>query len=454
MEKQYVCDMTRGNETSLLLRFSLPMLVGNIFQQFYNMVDSVVVGNYVGKNALAAVGMTSSLTFLYFSLCNGFATGAGVLMSQYFGMKNEKRVKDVIGNSVYLLLGMGILVSFLSVATARPVLKLLNTPDSIFEDALLYTRIVCAGVISVVFYNGIAAMLRALGDSKTPLIFLIISSVLNVIGDLLLVLVFHMGVAGVAIATIAAQAFSAILCILYSVWKNPYFRLTRENFKPDPYILKKTIRLGVPFGAQGSLISISCIALQSVINQFGEDVIAAFTATCRIEQLVQQPYNSLGMAVATFTGQNLGAGKIDRVKKGYHRASLLVVVFSLLMTVMMYLWGNDFVRLFVDDPEVVAIGGQGVRITSLFYIPLGMIYVARSLMNGAGDSVFAFVSGLAEVVGRVGFSIILAAIPVLGYLAVWYTSGLTWLITGIVCMLRYAQGKWKQIALVGGSKIG
>ena len=448
MANQQVCDMTVGNETSLLLKFSIPMLVGNIFQQFYNMVDSIVVGNYVGKNALAAVGMTSSLTFLFFCLCNGFATGAGVLMSQYFGMKNEKRVKDVIGNSVYLLLGMGIIVSILSVAFAGPILKLLHTPDAIFADALLYTQIVCGGVMAVVMYNGIAAMLRALGDSRTPLIFLVISSILNVAGDLLLVLVFHMGVAGVAIATIVAQACSAILCILYSVRKNPYFRLTRESFRPDPYILKKTIRLGIPFGAQGSLISISCIALQSVINQFGEDVIAAFTATCRIEQLVQQPYNSLGMAVATFTGQNLGAGKIDRVKKGYHRSALIVVVFSVLMCVMMYLWGNDFVRLFVDDANVVAIGGRGVRITSLFYIPLGMIYVARNLMNGSGDSVFAFISGLAEVAGRVGFSVILAAIPALGYWAVWYTSGLTWLITGIVCMLRYAQGKWKRIALV------
>ena len=171
--------MTKGNETSLLIRFSLPMLFGNVFQQFYNMVDSIVVGNYVGKNALAAVGMTSSLTFFYFALCNGFATGAGVLMSQYFGMKNEKRVKDALGNSIYLMLGMGILVSIISVLLAEPTLRLLNTPESIFDDALLYTRIVCGGVLAVVLYNGISAMLRALGDSVTPLIFLIIASMLE-----------------------------------------------------------------------------------------------------------------------------------------------------------------------------------------------------------------------------------------------------------------------------------
>lgn len=210
----------------------------------------------------------------------------------------------------------------------------------------------------------------------------------------------------------------------------------------------KCLRLGIPFGMQGSLIALSCIALQSVINRFGENVIAAFAATSRIEQLVQQPYNSLGTAVATFTAQNLGAGNIERVKRGYRRSTMLVIVFSLVMCGAMFLWGGPFVGIFVDDAEVIAIGGRAIRITSLFYIPLGMIYVARSLLNGAGDSFFAFANGLAEVVGRIGFSLGLAAIPALGYWAVWYTTGLTWLITGAVCMLRYAQGKWKKIVLV------
>lgn len=448
MAKQYVNDMTEGNEMSLLLKFTVPMLIGNLFQQFYNMVDSIIVGNYVGKNALAAVGMTSSLNFLYFALCNGFATGAGVLMSQYFGMKNEKRVKDSIGNAVYLMLGMGVLVSVIAVLISRPVLVLLNTPEAIFEDALLYCRIVFGGLIAVVFYNGIAAMLRALGDSKTPLIFLIIASVLNVIGDLLLVLKFNMGVAGVALATIIAQALSAVGCIIYAVVKNPYFQLKKENFKPDKILIGKCIRLGVPFGFQGGLIAISLVALQAIVNQFGENVIAAFTATTRIEQLIQQPYNSLGAAVATFTGQNLGAGKVERVQRGYRKSARIVVVFSIIVCVLIFLFGDNLVRLFVKDPEVVAIGGAGIRIPSLFYIPLGMIYVARSVMNGAGDSRFAFVSGMIEVVGRVGFSMILAGIPAFGYWAIWFTTGLTWLITGAVCMIRYAQGKWKQISLV------
>lgn len=447
MAKQYVCDMTSGNELSLLLKFSVPMLIGNIFQQFYNMVDSIIVGNYVGKNALAAVGMTSSLNFLYFSLCNGFATGAGVLMAQYFGMKNEKRVKDCIGNSVYLLFGMGLLVSVISFLLADPVLHMLHTPEAIFADARAYLQIVCAGLISVVFYNGIAALLRALGDSKTPLIFLVVASILNVIGDLLFVLVFHMGVAGVAWATILAQALSAVGCMVYAVAKNPYFRLTKENFRPDRIIIERCLKLGIPFGAQGTLIAISCVALQGVINRFGEDVIAAFAATSRIEQLVQQPFNSLSMALATFTGQNLGAGNVERVKKGYRSSVKLIIAFSAVMLVAMYVCGNDFVRLFVADETVIAIGGRAVQILSWFFLPLGFIYIARSVLNGAGDSVFAFISGLVEVIGRIGFSVVLAAIPVIGYWAVWYTTGLTWLITAAVCVARYAQGKWKKITL-------
>lgn len=448
MAKQRICDMTAGNVTSLLLKFSLPMLVGNIFQQFYNMVDSIIVGNYVGKNALAAVGATASINFFYFALCNGFSTGTGVLMSQFFGMKDNKRVKDVIGNSVYVMLAMALLVSGVSLVFSRPFLRFLNTPAVIFEDALLYTRIMCGGVISVVLYNGIAAMLRALGDSKTPLFFLIIASIINVFGDLLLVLKFHMGVAGVAIATIAAQTISAVGCILYAVFTNPYFHLKKENFMPDRLLLKRCVTLGIPFGAQGSLIAVSCIALQGVINRFGEDVIAAFTATSRIEQLVQQPYNSLGMACATFTAQNLGARNIDRVKAGFRRASGIVVVFSLAMCSVIWLFGSQIIRLFVNDAAIISIGARAIRITSLFFIPLGMIYVARSTMNGAGDSTFAFLNGVVEVACRVSLSMLLSCLPFLGYWAVWYTTGFTWLITGIVCILRYMQGKWKKIIAV------
>ncbi|MCD7763747.1 MAG: MATE family efflux transporter [Lachnospiraceae bacterium] len=448
MAKQRISDMTEGNEMSLLLKFAFPMLVGNLFQQFYNMVDSIVVGNYVGKNALAAVGATSSLHFMFFSLCAGFANGAGVLIAQYFGCRDEKRLKTVIGNAWYPILGVSVLVSVLSLLLSRPILHLLNTPEVIFEDALLYMRILCGGIIFTGLYNGIAAMLRALGDSTTPLIFLIVASVLNVIGDLVFVLVFGLGVAGVAIATLLAQLIAAVGCMIYAVKKNPYFRLTKEDFLPDPYLIKKSLKLGIPFGAQGSLIAISCVILQGVINRFGEDVIAAFTATSRIETLVQQPFSSLGTAVATFTGQNLGAGYRERVKKGFWSSTVLVLIFSVAMLALMYLFGNDFIRLFVDDETVVGIGGRAVRITALFYFPLGMIYIPRSLMNGAGDSVFAFISGLVEVIGRVGFSLILSSFAQIGYWAVWYTTGLTWLITALACIARYVQGKWKYISLV------
>ncbi|MCD7744586.1 MAG: MATE family efflux transporter [Lachnospiraceae bacterium] len=448
MTRQHIKDLTVGNETRLLLTFALPMLVGNLFQQFYNMVDSIVVGNYVGKNALAAVGACSSLVFLVFSMVAGFANGAGVLIAQYFGCGDDEKVKHVIGNAIYPLFGMSLLVSIGSLLLSRPILTALGTPEAIFADALLYLRIACGGIVFIGLYNGIAAMLRALGDSSTPLIFLIVACVLNIIGDLVFVLVFHLAVAGVALATILAQLLAAVSCIVYAVKTNPYFRLTAKDFRPHAPIIKKCLQLGIPFGAQGSLIAISCVILQSVINRFGEDVIAAFTATSRIEQLVQQPFSSLGTALATFTGQNLGAGKVDRVKKGFRSSTIAAAIFSALMLALMVLFGNQFVGLFVNDEAVVAIGGSAIRITALFYFPLGMIYLPRSLLNGAGDSTFAFISGLVEVIGRVVFSLILASIPSIGYWAVWYTTGLTWLITCFACMARYAQGKWMRISLV------
>ena len=440
--------MTVGKPLGLLVSFMLPLLIGNIFQQLYNMVDSVIVGQYVGADALAAVGATGSLNFLIFSLCGGMANGTGVVISQHFGAGKNDQVKNTIINAAYIMLFCAVLMGGIGVIFARKILIFLNTPDNILDSSTLYMTIICCGILGVSLYNAVSAILRAVGDSKTPLYFLMVSSVVNIVLDLLFIRGFSWGVAGAAFATIIAQLISGIGSLIFALVKNPFFRIEKKYRSLNRGIIWQCIRMGVPLAFQSSLIAISCVALQSVVNTFGSVVVAAFTATSRIEQLVQQPYNSLGTAVATFTAQNLGAGNIERVKRGYQRSTMLVVVFSLVMCGAMFLWGGPFVGIFVDDAEVIAIGGRAIRITSLFYIPLGMIYVARSLLNGAGDSFFAFANGLAEVVGRIGFSLGLAAIPALGYWAVWYTTGLTWLITGAVCMLRYAQGKWKKIVLV------
>ncbi|NLG05073.1 MAG: MATE family efflux transporter [Clostridia bacterium] len=443
MNSKYVQDMTKGNEMSLLIRFSIPMVIGNIFQQFYNMVDSIIVGKYVGKGALAAVGATGSLTFLFFSLCMGMSIGIGILVSQYFGNNDDEYVKKTIANSVYVMMTIGILMSILGVVFAKSVLQLLNTPPEILTDAVDYMRIACAGIVAVSAYNAISSILRALGDSKMPLVFLIIASFMNIVLDLLFVIQFGLGVKGVAYATIISQSVSAIGAIAFAIWKNPYFKISKEERKVDKKLINKSVRLGVPVAAQNALIAVSCIALQAVVNRFGEDVVAAFTATNRIEQLVQQPFNSVGAAVSTFAGQNIGANLIERVKKGYHKSILMVAVLSILMLAMAWIFGESIMCLFVNDAHVIYLGSVALRITSTMYFALGMIYVTRGLLNGCGDAFYAMINGGVEVVGRVVFPTILVMIPMIGVWGIWLSTGLTWVITAIASVIRYKQGKWR-----------
>ena len=411
MKNNYVKDMTTGDEFRLLLGFSVPMLIGNLFQQVYNLVDSVIVGQYVGAEALAAVGATGSISFLLFSLCFGLANGIGIVISQYFGANDERNVRRALFNSVYLIFSAGIVMSVLGVIFARPILTWLNTPADIINDSVLYMQIVSGGLLAVASYNCISAILRALGDSKTPLFFLILASIVNVFLDLILVINFQMGVKGVAIATILSQTLSAAGSLAFAIIKNPYFKIRRDEMGFDRFIAKKCYRIGIPLALQSSMIAISCVALQSVVNRFGSIVIAAFTATSRIEQLVQQPFNSLSMALSTFTGQNMGAGKLDRVKKAFGKCLMLVGGFSLLMLLVFYTFGNQIMHVFVSEEDVIRFGSQAFRITSWFYLPLGIIYIVRGLLNGAGDAVYSFINGSVEVAGRIIFSNTLILIP-------------------------------------------
>lgn len=452
MAKEYVLDMTKGNETSLLLRFTLPMLVGNIFQQFYNMVDSIIVGRFVGTNALGAVGSVGSITFMFFSLCLGLGSGIGILISQYFGAGQDDYVKKIIANAIYITFGTGAIMSLCGVLFAEPILHLMNTPAENFADALIYMRIVCGFTIVVAGYNTISAILRALGDAKTPLIFLGVASVLNIALDLLFVVPLKMGVAGAAWATVIAQFFAMLGSVVFGYGKNEYLRLKKRHMAYSGEIVEKSFRIGIPVAAQNALIALSCVALQSVVNRYGTTVMAAYTATGRVEGLVQQPFNSLGLAVSTFAGQNAGAGQYDRVRTGVKKSVWLVAIFSVLMILVMWLFGEPIVRIFIDEPEVVAIGAKGLRITSMMYFGLGLIYVMRGMLNGVGDALFAMMNGVTEVIGRIGFAFMFMMIPSVGMWGVWYTNGLTWALTGLVNVFRVLQGKWVTKAVVNGSR--
>lgn len=448
MENKSVSSMTEGNPTKLILMFTLPMLVGNLFQQLYNMVDSIIVGRFVGANALAAVGATGSINFLFFSMSFGISAGVGVVVSQAFGAEKPDMVERAIANGLYLLGIVSAIVSGLGVVFAKPILQMLRTPEVILNDAIIYMQVSCAGILAIAAYNGVAAILRALGDSKTPLYFMLVSCFINIGLDLLFVLQFHWSVFGVALATVIAQLVAAIGSFIYACFTISFFRVKKEHREIRMDIVGKCFQLGLPIALQNSMIAISCIFLQRVVNGFGESVVAANTALGRIEQLVQQPYGSLGAAITTYTGQNIGAGKVDRVKKGYRVGFLCVVIFSLIMLIPGQFFGRQIVGIFVQDEAVITIGAKGLAITSWFYFFLGMIYVARSVLNGAGDAVYAMINGLMEVAGRVGFAVPLTMIPFIGMWGVFLTTGLTWALTGIVSMHRYKKGEWAKRVMV------
>ena len=312
-----VLNMTEGKPVSLIIKFSIPMLIGNLFQQLYNLVDSIIVGQFVGPEALAAIGVTGSVTFLFFALCNGFGNGGGIITSQAFGKGDDDEVRSSISNTGYIMFIFPVVVGIIAYFLIDPVLSILETPAEIMADARSYLKIMCVGLIFVSLYNYVSAMLRALGDSKTPLYFLIFSCILNTILDFVFVCVFHMGVFGAGVATVISQLISGMSCLIYAILKNEYFHMKKDDLKFKWFISRKIIRLGFPLSLQFSLIAISCMALQRVVNSFGSVAVAAFTATSRIEQIIHLPYQTLGAALSTYTGQNYGANKYDRIIVGY-----------------------------------------------------------------------------------------------------------------------------------------
>lgn len=438
-------DMTRGSVFRHVLMFTFPLLIGNLFQQFYNLVDSLVVGNFVGANALAAVGTCGSLNYLIFALSSGLSVGLGVMAAQAFGARNTRDIRRIVAGGIYILGGAGLIVSVLGYALAQSLLRLLRAPETILPDAVTYLRLICLGTVPVALYNGIASILRAMGDSKTSLYFLIAASLINVVLDLVFVLGLGLGVFGVGLATLISQIASFVISLVYALTRVSVFRLRREELRFDGAIVKRALILGIPVAAQSSIISVSTMVLQGVVNGFGETVMAAYTVVDRVEQIVQQPYTSLGTALTTFAGQNVGAQRLDRVKQGFRVSVYLALGFSLVLLPIAYVFGPQIIGVFVKEPEVIAIGARALKINSLFYFALGMIYVPRSLLNGCGDSAFAMINGVTEVICRIVYSNVFTRIPMIGCWGIWITTGFTWGTTALVCLHRYFRGGWRRM---------
>ena len=445
--KKYSKDMTVGAPTKLILSFMLPMMMGNIFQQFYNIVDTIIAGRFIDAKALAAVGSTGSITNLFLALGNGLATGIGILVSQSFGSGDMKKVRKVITNAFVIVSITAIFVGSLGSFFSRPVLtNFLKTPADILDMSASYMAIICIGFIGTALYNTISYIMRGVGDSQTPLYFLMVSSFINVFMDLLFVIVFDMGVVGLAVATITAQAISATGSITYAFLKNPVFKIERSDWELDFEIIKKCYALGGSMALQSGLIALSFVILQRVINSFDYMVVAAFTTTSKIENIVNMQFKALQDSLSTFTGQNIGAKKGERVKQGFKSGAFMMAIYAFVMFFVMMLFGDKLVKIFIDasETEIISFGSSAMKILSCFYLPLGIIYVCRGILNGAGDAKFPLISGIAEMTGRVVFPAFLCSLPFLGAWGLWVATGVTWTIVGSTALVRYNMKDWRQ----------
>ena len=439
-------DMTKGNPLKIFIFFSIPLLIGNIFQQLYSMVDTIIVGRFVGVNALAAVGSTGSLFFLVNGMVLGLTSGFAVLVAQKFGAKDEDGLKKAVASNILLTLISTVIITVIALIVKTPLLKMMNTPDNIFGDANTYITIIFAGIITQALYNMAAGILRSLGDSKTPLYFLIVSSVINIILDLVFIINFKMGVAGAAYATNIAQGISAILCLIYSYKKFPVLRIKKEDFKFGTAYISKHLKIGIPMGLQFSVTAIGIVIVQSAINVFGSTVIAAYTASSKVLQLVMQPSTSFGVTIATYAGQNLGAKRFDRIKNGMKIMNKISVVTSLLAGAVLIFLGKYFVMLFIDNPtpEIFKYAQEVFNYSAIFFIPLGFIFVYRNVLQGMGESFVPMMAGVYELAAR---SVVAFTLPkFIGFTGICLSDPVAWISASVPLMITYYR-KMKKIEI-------
>ncbi len=441
-------DMTEGSPARLLIRFAIPAVIGNMVEQLYMVADRAIVGQYVGPQAFSAVGATSALIYVFMSVCVGLESGTGVVVAQHYGAGNGENVAFAIRNGLLTAIAAAVVMAFLSLILTVPLLNLLGTPDYLLSDAAAYMMIYLAGLPALAVCFTSFHILRALGNSRIPMVFLAVSSVMNVILDLLFIICFHMGVAGAALATVLSQTTAAVLCLCYAYRKVSYFKQAVKSSGFNSVILGQIVKIAVPSGGQYAFTYLSVSVLQSVVNGFGLAAIGAFTATSQVESLIRHIYLGIAAAMSAYTGQNIGAGKKERVQLGMKAAMKLLAVLSALLLAVFWLFGRSVMSLFVTDAGIVGLSSAGIKITSLFFMGLGIKEVLHSLLSGAGDAVYPMIGGAAEVVCRVSLAFLLTQITWIGVRGIWLTTGLVWMISALLALWRYFSGAWKDKALV------
>lgn len=437
MGKQTTKDMTKGEPFQLILWFSVPLLLGNIFQQLYSMVDTIIVGKVLGTGALAAVGTTGPLNFLVIGFAGGIASGFAVSVAQRFGANDEAGVRKAVASATVLCVLFTIGLTLLSVCGTKAMLRMIHTPEDIFEQTYQYIVVIFGGLCMTMLYNMLACILRALGDSKTPLYFLILSSLLNIILDLVFILNFRMGVAGAAWATVISQGVSGGLCFVYMKVKFPMLKLTRQDFRKEAYLYRKHLMIGLPMAFQFSITAIGTVILQGALNLFGSTTIAAYTAASKVEQLVTQPANTFGVTMANYSGQNLGANRVDRIREGVTKCTVLTMGFALAAAAILYLFGRPLTSLFLDgdQPEVMALALQYLRLCALFFPFLNMIFVYRNMLQGVGKSMMPLMAGVFELMAR---GVVSFTLPKkIGYTGICLAGPFAWMAAAIPLGITY-----------------
>jgi putative MATE family efflux protein len=440
-------DLTVGNSSRLIFRFAVPMLIGNVFQQFYNIADSIIVGKFVGKEALAAVGASFPLIFMLISFVIGVSMGTTVIVAQYFGAKDMRMVKRSMDTLYIFLFFASIFVTLLGLIFSKPIFRLINLPPDIMPQALTYFNIYLAGVIFFFGFNGTSAILRGLGDSKTPLYFLIISTVTNVILAILFVAVFKWGVAGAAYATVISQAGAFITGIIYLNRYHEVVNLSLKNLEFDWGIFRKSLQIGLPSGFQQTFVAMGMLAVMKIVNGFGTDVIAAYSVAGRIDSLAGMPAMNFGIALSTFVGQNLGARKTDRVKLGFRATLFMSTALALFTTLMVVIFRRGLMHLFTSDASVIEVGSHYLVIVGSFYLFFSTMFVVGGVMRGAGDTLIPMFITL--------FSLWIIRIPMawlfsrqVGYLGIWWSIPVAWFVGMCLSYLYYLKGNWKKKVIV------
>ena len=394
-------NMTEGNPAKLILFFAIPLFIGNLFQQLYNMADAFIVGRTLGVTALAAVGCTGSLYFLIIGFTMGIGNGLAIITSRNFGAGDQEGVKKSFAVSIVIALMVSVVMTVLAVTLSKPLLHLLQTPSDILEQAHQYIVVIYAGIPITVLYNLLSGMIRGLGDSRTPLYFLIATCLMNIGLDYLLILTFGLGVAGAALATIISQFFSGILCVLFIVRRFPALHIGRRHFHFTKELILEHVRMGFPMGFQMSIISIGAIILQAFLNQLGSLAVAANTAAMKIDSIAIMPLHSFGATIATYVAQNRGAAKVDRIKKGIFQCSMMCVVFSLAMFIVMLFFSEPMSLFFVGaEPEVAEMSALFLKINAALYWELALLLMFRNSLQGLGHSMVPTIAGIMELFMR------------------------------------------------------